>query len=157
MKTFYLLLTALFIALAGCSKDPVVADLEAFHALDKAEGMTTTIAKSRNLQQQLRLAREPEEQVKLFKELASNMKGYTQALDSFEARSPEVKAMVDNAKRGLNMVIEACELAGPAITAADQVKLNAAMKLMNDGAQLVNGLQKDYVRLAKEKNFKPSR
>ncbi len=152
MKFCYAVLLAL--VLAGCGKDPVVADLEAFDQLGRSVFQDSALE---SVKAKISQAKTSTEKAALLGEIAQTMEAKQKALSAFKANTPETLKIVAAFNAGLQQSVEGAKNAQTALLAADQAELSKASVQMNDAQKTLREAASDFTKLAKEKGVKLNR
>ena len=139
------------LALAACSKDPVLADLAAMDQVGQTAFKDNS--KINALMQQASASKSQEEQSRLLGEVGQEMMRKAKAMEAFTAQTPEVgkihsdltTAMKDAAQGAIDSQAAFDRKDAPALHQA-QSRLNEAMGRLQTAAQA-------YAQLAKDKGY----
>jgi len=150
MKKYLIALFFAMLALAGCGKDPIVADLEAFNAVgssafkDVGPGMAS-------LNQRTAAAKTNEEKAAILGELVTLMNDKSKLLGEFKAKTPEVGKISEAITGGFKESADGAAQAQAAMLHNSPDELTSATrKIMNGQTQLHQGMEA-FMKLAKEK------
>lgn len=151
MKLFYACLASLFLVLAGCGKDPIVADIEAFDELGKSVFQDLNVA---GLNQKITQAKTNEERAAALDEFIKMMEGKAERMSAFKAKTPEVGKISEAFSKGINQSVEGAKHAKSAMLAANQMELNAASTELTGAQRMIMDAAGELTKLAKEKGVK---
>ncbi|GAA4792877.1 hypothetical protein [Lysobacter hankyongensis] len=150
MKRLLSALVVSLVLLGGCTRDPVVADLEAF---DRHAAAVIRDPVSSGIEQRLAAAKTTQERITILDEWIAVMDKNTAALATFKAKTPEVAKIADGLNQSLASSIEGARAVRAALAANNSMMMNdAAIKITQGNTQLVvqvNALK----QLAAEKGY----
>lgn len=146
------LLLVLLIALltAGCLRDPVAADIEAFDRYGAA-AMRDTVSK--DIEQRLLQARTPQEQVAILDEWIAMMEKNTAAVAGYKAQTPEFGKILQGIHAAMQTAVEGGKEMRGAMLSRNRMQMSdAAIKLTRGNSELVEHMNA-LRRLAAEKGY----
>lgn len=148
VRLLFVLLLALLTA--GCFRDPVAADIEAFERYG-ATAVRDTVSK--DIEQRLLQARTPEERVAILDEWIAMMEKNTAAVGSYRAKTPEFGKVLQGIHGALQTAVEGGkEMRGAMLNGNRMQMSDAAIKLTRGNSELVEHMN-TLRRLAAERGY----
>lgn len=151
MKYFYAFLASFLIVLAGCGKDPIVADIEAFNELGRSVFQDVNVS---SLNQKMSQAKTNEERAAAIDDFVKLMESKSEKMSAFKAKTPEVGKIAEAFSKGLSQSVEGAKHAKAAMLAANPMELNAASTEMMAAQRGIVEAANELTKLAKEKGVK---
>lgn len=147
-----LLLISLF-ALAGCKKDPVLQDIEAFDAIGPVMFLDM---KSGETLANMKAAESDRERLALLDEQIADMEKKTAALSGAKPQTADVKVLADMISHGLATGTSGAKAARAALIAKDRGAYDIAILQMLEGQTEVVRGGYAFMALARKKGHIPT-